>query len=197
MREAHAHYAAALPKFREQLAAGDRDQKVPPDLRTAPPKESLRIRFAALRLPAAPSTVSAWLYRLAIRNHSPKDNGGLGRVRADKRPARAVAEAVLSQLLIASEPLVVARPGHAVAAAGKGHVPTDLLGMADDGKASGRVPRDFSFRQLVSSLHFAGDLKCQRTPSVLESISRRPFVAYHPKLHKKIGGARAVCEFTT
>jgi hypothetical protein len=36
--------------------------KVPPDLRGTSPKESLRIRFAGPRRPAAPSIVSAWLY---------------------------------------------------------------------------------------------------------------------------------------
>ena len=79
---------------------------------------------------------------------------------ADRQPNRGRwSEALLPQLLIASEPLVVARPGHAVVPAGKGHVSGDLLRMADDGKAPSRVPRDFSFRQLVSSLHFAGDLE--------------------------------------
>ena len=61
---------ATLPKLYA------RGLKVPPDLRRTPPKESRRIRFATPRLPVAPATVSVWLYRLAIRNHSPKDNGG-------------------------------------------------------------------------------------------------------------------------
>ena len=43
-----------------------------------------------------------------------------------------------------------------------------LLGMADDGEASGCVPGYFSFRQLGLLLSSRWRPQCQRTPSVLD-----------------------------
>jgi hypothetical protein len=66
----------------------------------------------------------------------------------------------LSRVLVRAHPTLGTRPvppTPTVLPAGKGHVPADLLRMADDCETPGRVPRDFWFRQLVSSLHFDGD----------------------------------------
>jgi hypothetical protein len=70
--------------------------------------------------------------------------------------------------------------------------------VAEDGSILRELTLDATrrYRQFLASvgllLSIDGDLSCQQTSSVLETISRRPFVVLQPNLHIRVVLAQGI-----